>query len=176
MVFNKLFRFFVILGLALMLLFTVDAYSQSYAPAKPISTTINEKEFNKVTVYCPSVNSLRIKDQIWYKPNSDWKSYEPSFTTRLDKFVLAQWQGVVVGRVMICRYESSSGSDFPVYIQMSNFLVAEPKSANWKVTKTKSIKNCKPKANGIKDCPFEVLIPKKKEVDLYKSLRYYQDR
>jgi len=126
-----------------------------------------QKEFShlkKKTFHCPEPDRLKLdNNRKWYVPHSSWKSYDTSFTTKIKRFIGAQWQGVVVGRVMICRY-TGKGGDFPVTLQMTGHLIPEPKG-----------QTCKPNDKGVKNCKFKVLVPRKKKGDLFDNIKYYRN-
>lgn len=142
--------------------------------AKQRDDIVGFGNFQRVQMHCPKPDELkRNNKRIWYKPNSDWKSYNPSFSPHIESFMGAQWQGVNVGRVMICRYRGSGG-DFSVDVQMTNSLIPEPKGAGWTEPK-KGVKNCAPNGKGVKNCPFKVL-RQKDAGDPYDQIKYYKDK
>lgn len=151
----------------ILLCFSVFALAQTQMPAEVGSQSAPQV----VTRYCPSAEKLIKKEQWWGYGN--WRSYDRSFVTQIRGFVGAQWVGVGVG-TMICIYQGTKKTDFPLTISDNTLLVKAPQGGSWGPYQ-QGRKNCIQAVSGIQDCPFQVVV-RKQPKDIYKALDFFKGR
>ncbi len=104
---------------------------------------------------CPAATALKRdpSNLKWYAgktyANTDFKSYDTSFATKISGFLGAQWQGVKVGNIQ-CVYKPVTANTFPVVIDFG-VLTAEPSASAWGNNKN-GYRNCL--SENPQDCYF----------------------
>lgn len=84
---------------------------------------------------CPNPSDLKkdSKTLTWYAgttpDNSNFKSYDTSFVTKIKAFAGAQWQGEKVGKIQ-CVYEPEDKYTFSVVLYFGH-LAIEPSAGQW---------------------------------------------
>ena len=129
------------------------------APATPGTTPA------QIMVYCPKPSDLK-KDPTkltWSADRNTFRSYDISFSTKIDKFTGAQWVGANVGQIT-CVYKTFPKTSFPVLL-IFHTLTLTPKGDAWSKN-LGGYKNC----NSIdrKDCPFIVRL-RHRQVNVYQE-------
>ena len=123
-------------------------------PCIGIDQQLRENLFN-----CPKPEELFVKDNKW-QTNFGWKSYDVSFTRKIDRFAGAQWQGVNIGRIT-CLYQSSESNNFPVQISTDS-LIHKPNKPLWRKLPS-GVYNCVSTNSSVCDCPFSYVKSKEKQ-------------
>ena len=121
-------------------------------PQPPMDCVPEDQQQARNIEYCPEVSKLVLRNNAWYAPGKDWKTYQFSFTKSLSRFVGAQWIGTNVGRT-VCLYEGDNANDFPVQISLNKVVLA-PELPVWNVQKDKTYA-CVSQNNQICDCPIQ---------------------
>lgn len=98
--------------------------------------TINTEQTVLFRVECPQPSSLIKNGNAIWLTKDKWQSFNPSFVTKLTRFLGAEWQGVHVGH-LLCQYSDDSGLTFPVSMQ-APFLAETPKQGVWQPSPTKA--------------------------------------
>ena len=130
------------------------------APSATMAATPVTKTF-----YCPQVGELK-KDpnkMTWSADNKHFRSYDTSFSNKVDQFIGAQWVGTNVGQIT-CIYRAFAKSAFPVLL-VFHTLTLEPNGNAW----TKNLggyKNCD--TSDRKQCPFTIKL-QQKSGDIYEE-------
>lgn len=120
-------------------------------PAMDCLTATEQKERN--IHYCPEVSSLSLQGTTWSAPGN-WKSYQVSFISQVNRFLGAQWTGTNVGRT-VCLYAGDNSNDFPVELVFPA-LATLPDLPIWETAADKNGSNCMSKQSRVCDCPIQV--------------------
>ena len=145
--------------------------SSSVCLATPNSAAVSTTTASGPIIYCPHVRQLQknpnpaVANWTAETQTGLWKSYDPSFATRVVKLTGAQWSGEEVGQVT-CVYQSEQKfllqgkpivqPTLPILL-MYHTLTLQPSGQHWKSMKKNNQKihgvlNCK--ANIRENCPF----------------------
>ena len=126
------------------------------------------------TVQCPAPQQLRIKKGLWFY-GSHWKSFEQTFSTRLTKFLGAQWngQGTDIGQV-ICLYSNKNAQSFATQLFFDT-VVPRPLSGAWHAPRSDRSGNVLNCAYSTPDsCSFPVTIQAKSNESIYQQAEQLQ--
>lgn len=118
---------------------------------------------------CPKESTL-VKDpstKKWSAHKNQWRNYAKSFTTKITRFLGAQWSGIAVGQV-ICLYQGTPVGTFPIQLIFSS-LTRQPTAGKWQ-SKKGHYYNCI--ASSQSSCPFLVEL-KKKELNPIDILKHF---
>lgn len=113
-----------------------------------------------MTIYCPKPSNIK-KNQVkltWSADRNTFRSYDISFSTRIEKFTGAQWNGASVGQIT-CIYQTLPKPTFPLLL-IFHTLTFDPVGGAWSKD-LGGYKNCN--SFDRKQCGFKVRLKAEKE-------------
>lgn len=128
------------------------------------STTASTKKV-KNFFFCPAISGIKKNPSkmTWSADHGNYKSYDMSFATGLEKFIGAQWVGANVGQIT-CVYAPKPKTSFRVML-IFHTLAHQPSGGSWSKNLGGYL-NCS--AFKRKNCPFKMVL-KPKPVNIYKE-------
>jgi len=132
------------------------------------TTKENAAQTTQITKFCPKVEELTKKDDLWTTLDNKWKNFTPSSATKVLSFLGAQWVGIKFGKI-ICLYKTNEAVAFPLAVeQLSSQPILEPNQFGWS-SLVNNRKFCK--SANIADCPYS--IEQQKDIsNIYKEIEY----
>ncbi len=139
----------------------------SLAPSVQAATATPTQTTKKVKAifYCPAIKDIKKNPKIltWSADGGNYKSYDMSFATGLEKFMGAQWVGANVGQIT-CVYSAKPKMSFPVML-IFHTLTHQPSGGSWGKNLGGYL-NCNSFKR--KTCPFKMVLKPKAE-NIYKE-------